>query len=407
MAGPSAWASPDPPAPATVPATRPSTPTSGRPADDEIALARGVFRLERGDAAGAAEALADLAARFPGDADVRAVNDLARARALAEQDRRLRVSLSAGYEYVSRLIILDRPIGPPDSNTQFQGAVVDGHATLALYRDDALEVGVQTTDFYTGIFETDRQLSDFDDAEFVASFQGGPYVDVLLGRNDHLSLSYDAQYVLIPPGAIWGATRQAATAGLAHVEPRFGVTALTGQYAVESFSNFFNTERNLSFGGDVAKVYATGGVKLAVGASHTFRLPKQYAGNHPGADVEVAVGYEKQLAIQPEFRAEFVTVSVVLRAPLPVNDGLTIDAGVRFVYGDFDRKRFLSDEGRIGRRFDSEVGLSGGLTQSLGPNAAIRFECDYLRHGSNIIASSGQAYDYDRYVVGVRLLFDF
>jgi hypothetical protein len=388
--------------PATLtPSTRVAPPN--RSAADEVQLHRGLLSLERGELGPAADRFNALAGARPSDADVRALQEVTAAQSRAEQDRQLEGELSLGYEYVSTLVILGRPIGPPRSDTHFQGATLDLNLDATVYQRDAVRVGVHTTDFLTGIFYQGDDVADLGNFEYVGSYQVGPDVDFALSQQDHLGLAYDLQCVTIPPATHWGATRSAVTASFTHIEPLMGATTVSYQYAQERYSDFFNQQRDV-FGVTDNGLYSTGGNVHAIGLSQTFNLPKLSPRDARGPQVEVGVSYQRQDTGEAVFEADVYGVYAILRTPLPWL-GLTFDVGGRFVYSEYDEPITFGDP----RRNDNEVAVSAGLTKFFSEHLACRVETEYLKHGSNALddVPPFDPYEFDSYTVAVRMLYVF
>lgn len=388
---------------AGAPATRPSTSVSqgeGRTANDEVALHRALLRLEQGDARGAQRNLDTLASRRPGDRGIAALRDLSNQQVRADESRRLAANVGIGYEHSSSLIILGRPIGQVGDNTQFEGLTFDLQADLTVHRTEDMRVAVRTVDFLTGIHPTGDEFSDLDDLEHVGSYDVGPEVDFVVSPQEHVTLSYDLQYVTIPPDTHWGGTRNALTASYTRVVPGFGVTSASYQFAKEDYSNFFNESRAVSINSEGDGLYSTDGLAHVFSLTQTFELPRFFATARRGPEVEVGIGYERQATRQAIYQADLYGVSLVLRTPLTRD--LVFDFGGRFVYSEFDER----PDQFSARRRDHEAGVFGGVTQTLSPNLAIRVESEYFRHTSNADGpDSADPFEYDNCTVGVRLLY--
>ncbi len=307
---------------------------------------------------------------------------------LAQQARQLtpwEFQLTLSYEYDSNVILIspDIPLPIAVSNESDGRIVVQPRGSYSLIRNDQLEVGLEGNGYFSFQFD----LTDFD----VAALQGGPYVNYKLRDNLYASIRYGYNYVEQDYEKLFD--RQTVTPQITWLQPRFGYTSSYFQYQYLNFSDPPQTDP-LNRDGSI----------YALGIVQGISLPELFSGAGQ-TTLELSYRYEYQDTDGSDFDGNFNSFGATFYAPLPVWK-LRADCGVSYAYDRYSNDNSLDADGDPRR--DDEWNVVVGLTKDLNKNLAFRVDYIYTDNDSNVQNTLGQnPFDYNRYQIGVRLIFTY
>lgn len=378
---------------------------SDRAPTTEIAINKGLLLQEQGDSYGAARAFGSVSDDNP---DLVAMKDLALTDDRQHDGIGVHGQVAIGYEYVSKLILLDRPIGGADASSPFNAVTLDPDITMTIFRNSQIALGFHTVDFLTGIMETgvatitpNSSTATLARFESTGSYQGGPFVEAELSHNLHLSLAYDLQYVTIPPNIHWGATRNLWSSDLTFTGLDLGTTSLYYQFALESYTSFFDKLLQPE-----PMAYSLGGSRHTAGVTQTVSFPKLFPGRHKGAELQFGAQFQRQQAKERSFVADFVGPSVALS--IPIAERIALDLGARYMYEFYEQPSAVENSHN---RIDWEAGASVGIEYHISDNVALDLEYDYLKHSSNtnLVYNFAEfnAYRYSTFAFLINVIYKF
>jgi tetratricopeptide (TPR) repeat protein len=305
--------------------------------------------------------------------------------------RRLDAQLTVGYEWDSNVIQLgDQPLPTGITNESDSTLVVQPRVRYSVFRKAKLDLGAEGS----GYFTWHQDLNDFD----LASYQGGPYLNYTIRKNLYASARYSFNYVTLgnDPFLI----RHMATPQLTLIEPEFGYTSGYYQWQSRQFQE-----------PTVLEPFDRDGQVHRIGVIQGIYLPPIFKGADKST-LELSYRFENQQTQGSDFDADFHTVGATVYVPLPWWK-LKGDIGATYGFDLYDNRNSLENdpfviEAADDRRRDGELNLSVGLTKKFNDWLSARVDYTYTDNESNITAADGtQPYDYDRHVVGARLILSY
>ena len=312
-----------------------------------------------------------------------------------QEERRLDAQLSLGYEWDSNVIQLgsDAPLPTGITGEEDSRFVVQPRVRYSVFRKGKWDIGAEASGYYS--FHDD--LNDFD----IASYQAGPFANYRISKNVFASARYGANYTELgyEPFLI----RHLVTPTLTVIQPDFGYTSAYYQYQTREFQEpvFLDPfDRD----GNVHRV----GVLQGISLPPLFRDADK-------STLELSYRFERQNTQGNDFDGNFHTVGAVYYVPLPVWN-LKVDAGVGLTYEGYDNPNSLENdpfeiEDVDDEREDLELNLSAGVTKKFNDWLSFRVDYTFTDNNSNIKqrALSGETspYDFDRHVVGARLILSY
>jgi tetratricopeptide (TPR) repeat protein len=298
--------------------------------------------------------------------------------------KRWEVQLTLGYEYDTNVIQIGTNVPTPGeiSDEEDGRFVLQPRGSYSFIRNDRLEVGLEGS----GYFTWQNDLSDFD----VASYQAGPFVNYKLRENLYASARYSFNYVELGHDPFL--KRNVITPQLTLVEPKFGYTSLYYQFQTRQFDEV-----------PISAAEDRDGPVHSVGLVQGFTLPEIFRGAGEST-LELSYRFERQETDGSDYQGNFHSLGATFYAPLPVWK-LRADAGVTFDFENYDNPNTLDSD--RDRRRDFEFDITAGLTRQINKYMAARVDYSYTRRDSNIVSAGQDIFDYDRHILGVRLIFSF
>jgi tetratricopeptide (TPR) repeat protein len=302
----------------------------------------------------------------------------------ARRDKPWEIELTLAYEYDSNVIQISPDIPTPvgianEADSRF---LVQPRGTYALWRTPKVEAGIEGS----GYFSFHWDLTDFD----VASYQAGPYINYKLRDNLYVSARYGFNYIEL--GHEDFLTRHIVTPQLTLIEPNFGYTSAYYQFQARDFK-----------GDPATPELDRDGPLHALGVVQGIQLPEFFrdAGR---ANLELTYRFELQDTDGDDFEGNFHSFGVTLYTPLPLWK-LKGDVGVSYDIDDYANPNSLDDDND--ERSDREINFVAGLTREFNKNFAVRVDYAYTDHDSNIEVGGSDVFSFDRYQLGVRLIFSY
>jgi tetratricopeptide (TPR) repeat protein len=310
---------------------------------------------------------------------------------LAAQQRRNRpweVQLTLGTEWDSNVIQIGSNIPNPagvSDESDFR-LLVQPRGSYSFYRNGTIDAGLEAS----GYFTWHQDLSDFD----VESYQAGPFINYKVKDNVFASLRYGFNFIRV--GKEDFLTRNIITPQLTFIEPKFGYTSAYYQFQTRQFSDESTSE-----------ALDRDGTNHVLGVVQGISLPELFRDAGP-ANLELTYRFEHQETDGSDFDGNFHTVGATLYTPLPIWK-LRADIGATLDLERYTESNSLDDDGD--KRRDTEWGAVVGLTRQINANWALRVDYSYTDRNSNVAQISGGAerrpFEYDRHLVGVRLIFSY
>ncbi len=295
------------------------------------------------------------------------------------------LQLTAGYEYDTNVLLLGSNVALPgqisgDEDGRF---VLQPRGSYSLYRNPRMDAGVEANGYFT--FQQD--ISAFD----IASYQGGPYVNLKLTDNLFASARYGFNYIDF--GHAKYLTRHLITPQLTLVHGQKGYTSAYYQYQNSAFED----QEGTPFDRD--------GNNHVIGIVQGITLPALMQEGKK-SNLELTYRLTFQDTQGSEYYGYLHTLGVVYYTPLPLW-GLRADVGATVTFEDYSNPSLFDDP--IGResRQDFEYILSVGLTKEVFKNASVRLDYAYTNRNSNVEFAGQTPFEYDRNVVGLRFIYSF
>ena len=187
-------------------------------------------------------------------------------------------------------------------------------------------------------------------------------------------------------------TRHIVTPQLTLIEPNFGYTSAYYQFQARDFK-----------GDPATPELDRDGPLHALGVVQGIQLPEFFrdAGR---ANLELTYRFELQDTDGDDFEGNFHSFGVTLYTPLPLWK-LKGDVGVSYDIDDYANPNSLDDDND--ERSDREINFVAGLTREFNKNFAVRVDYAYTDHDSNIEVGGSDVFSFDRYQLGVRLIFSY
>jgi hypothetical protein len=232
-------------------------------------------------------------------------------------------------------------------------------------------------------------LSDFD----IESYQGGPYINYKIKDNVFASLRYGFNFIRV--GKEDFLTRNIVTPQVTFIEPKFGYTS--GYYQFQS----------RQFADESTEALDRDGTNHILGVVQGINLPPLFRDAGP-ANLELTYRFEHQDTDGSDFDGNFHTAGVTIYTPLPFWK-LRADFGATIDFEQYSHGNSLDNDGD--KRRDTEWSAVVGLTRQINANWAFRVDYSYTNRNSNVALISDGAerrpYEYDRHLVGMRLIFSY
>jgi tetratricopeptide (TPR) repeat protein len=301
-----------------------------------------------------------------------------------QSQKRWEAQLTIGYEYDSNVIQIGTDVPTPEniSDEADSRVVVQPRASYSFIRNPTLELGLEGSGYFTWQFE----LPDFD----VESWQGGPFINYKLRDNLYLSARYSFNYMQFGHDPFL--ERNVVTPQITWIQPKFGYTSAYYQFETRQFDEVPLTPEQ-----------ERDGNSNALGIVQGINLPEIFkdAGE---ANLELSYRFELQDTKGSDYDGDFHTFGAILYTPLPFAK-LRADVGVSVGWELYDNANSLDDDGD--RREDFEYSFSAGLTRDINEYMAVRVDYSFTDHNSNISSGGADPFEYDRHIVGARLILSF
>ncbi|MCC6238718.1 MAG: tetratricopeptide repeat protein [Phycisphaerales bacterium] len=311
---------------------------------------------------------------------------------LASQQRSSRpweLQITTGYEYDTNVLLIGSNIALPTeiSNREDGRFVLQPRGSYSFYRKPNIDVGVEANGYFT--FQQD--ITSFD----ISSYQIGPYVNYKLAENLHASARYGFNYVEF--GHEKYLTRHLITPQLTLINPKGGYTSAYFQYQLNDFATEYD---------DPLKTFDRDGNSYVLGLVQGIPVPSLFdAQQKANIDLSYRVTYQDTQG--QEYQGILQTLGVAYYTPLPFWN-LRLDLGGTLTYEAYRNPSQFDDPGNRSRRRDLEYVLSIGVTHKINDKASLRVDYAYTNHNSNIeMTGSGDPFDYNRSIVGVRFIYTF
>lgn len=314
-------------------------------------------------------------------------------RAVAAQ-RRLDARVSVGYEYDSNVIQngTDSPLPVGITGQSDSSLVIQPRLGYALVRKGPIEFGVEGS----GYFSFHKELNDFD----IESYQAGPYLDWKTSKETRVGLRYGYNYLRL--GSDPYLTRNIITPSFLWFRANVAYTQVYYQYQTYSYQQSVALD-----------AFDRDGDSHRVGILQGIYLPALFK-DADRTTLELSYRYEHQWTQGNDFQGNFHTVGLTYYIPLPVWN-LKADFGASLNYDGYSNPNSIENnptvvEAADSKRHDWEWRLGAGVTKKFNDWLSFRIDYTYTKNDSNIetAGTSGfHPYEFDRQVVGARLIFSY
>lgn len=299
--------------------------------------------------------------------------------------RRLQAQLSLAYEYDTNVIQLGTDIVTA-------AGISDEADSRLMLRPRASYQFVKTRKFSGGL-EAYGYFTWHDDLQAfnIASYSGGPFANYLVADNFWASARYAYNHLEFGHELLLG--QHIVTPQLTLVQPDFGYT-----------SAFYQYQGRKSYNDPVNPAFDLEGDVHVFGIVQGLELPEIFS-DAGSPNLELSYRYSRHDTEGTEFEGDIHTAGATVYSPLPFWK-LRGDVGVSVSFEQGDNPSVLdaSDDARE----EFEWSVTAGLTHQLSTSTALRVDYTYTNHDANVTTAAGQSpYDYDRHLVGVRLILTY
>jgi tetratricopeptide (TPR) repeat protein len=299
--------------------------------------------------------------------------------------RRLQAQLSLAYEYDSNVIQLGSDIvtAAGISDEADSRLLVRPRASYQFIKTPRLSGGLEGY----GYFTWHDDLQGFN----IASYSGGPFVNYRVTDNFYASARYAYNHLEFGHEQLLG--QHIATPQLTLVQPKFGYT-----------SAFYQYQGRTAYNDPVNPAFDLEGDVHVFGVVQGVQLPQIFS-DAGSPNLELSYRYSRYDTDGTEFEGDIHTAGATLYSPLPFWE-LRGDVGVSvsFEQGDSPSVLDASDDPRE----ELEWSVTAGVTRQLSTSTALRVDYTFTKHDANVTTAADQSpYDYDRHLVGVRLILTY
>jgi len=300
------------------------------------------------------------------------------------RSRPFTLQVAAGIEYDSNVpLVQNNSLLPPGTKHQQDARfVLQPRASFSFVRNDRLELGIDTTDY----FAWQSYDNDFD----IASYGVGAFGNFRINPKLFAGLRYDFNYLELGHDPFL--KRNTVTPNLTFIEPKIGYTTAYYQFEARQFDPVPPT-----------KVLDRDSHNNVLGIVQGIDFPTFARNGLQAPRVEVGFRYENQDATGSDFDGNFFTLGGAYY--MPICKKWTADAGLDATYFAYDHANSLDKNGR--ERSDYEVRPHLGVTWQANRYVALRGDYTFTYHSSNVEAGNVRPYAYNQHVVGVRAIVTY
>ncbi len=294
------------------------------------------------------------------------------------------LQVATGFEYDSNvpLVAFNSPFPAAARRRQDGRFVIQPRGSYSFLRNDKIEAGVDTTDYFA--------FQMVDNAYDVASYDIGGFVNYRLANNLFAGGRYDFNYLQLEHDSFL--RRNVVTPTITLLEPEVGYTTAYYQFEARQFDQAPPTAA-LDRDGRNNVLGLVQGYDLHSKTGKSGEMPR----------VEAGVRYENDQTKGGDFSGNFFTLSGEYYQPICRK--WTADAGADLSYFHYEHPNSLDERGR--KRRDFEIKPHVGVTWQVNQYLAVRGDYTFTYHDSNIVAGTVKPYQYNQHVIGIRMIVSY